>query len=175
MNEQGFIKQKKRALLILATLIILAVLIVMLPKYFFLDEKDIIKQQLKSAVSAVESKDADKLSAVLSDNYEGYYADSKERAIQMASSEFNNFDKVNIKINKIDIELNADSTRANVKVEFFVSGVYTGFSVYKKLPFQGLSGRNSQTPDVVELGFKEDSDGEWRVMRAEFKTGILKH
>lgn len=162
----GIAQNKRKIILLASSLVLLAFGIVIIPKYFFLTEADLIKKQINKGANAVEDKDTNALGQIISEDYTGVYENSKSEALKQADSDFRRFNDISIKIENLKIEFNTDDSEAFVVCEFFISGYFTGSGIYNKIPFKGIAYPDGKKPDRAELKFKKDEDGIWRIFEA---------
>jgi hypothetical protein len=150
-----FERDPRRTIYVVLALICLAGLYFS-AKHFLRSDEDIIRESIQDAARAVEHKDIDAISRAISTRYHGSYGANKEEAVEMARDALGEVERLHITIDRTDIRIKGRT--ATVTCYFFVSGLYTGSSIYNAIPFKGLGGKDSSKPDRAYIVLEKDAD-----------------
>ncbi|MCX7765764.1 MAG: hypothetical protein N2246_03545 [Candidatus Sumerlaeia bacterium] len=142
--------------------------IVISATYLIKTDKEIIIDTIKYCAHAVEEKNVDLIAPFVSEAYSGDYGESRETALSRARADLKLVESITIKLERIDVRF-ITSAEAEVLCYFFVQGYYTGSDIYNRLYFRGITSQNPREPDTARFVFCKETDGIWRVVKAELK------
>jgi len=125
-----------------------------------------VKKVILAGKAAIEARDIAALRPLLTPDFRGPYANSRDEVLQRLTEMFARVVSIEIRIKRI--RTNVDADRAASHVWFYVSGVGRD-GEFGQYPFRGLGGGSglANSLEHCSLTLVKGDDGQWRVQRAE--------
>lgn len=136
---------------------------------FVLIETDTEKIEKLFAVAenAVEQRNAEALEPIISPDYTGEYANSKQGMLTKARKHLKDADEIKIEIEKLEIEI--DRSDATVNCYYKMTGFYSFDGIYDRVPFAN-EGYLKQEPGRILVKLHKNLNNEWQIIYFKFKN-----